>query len=410
MMRYFAATGALLALMQGGLFADDPIFDVKALSSTPLNPRVISTVEKKGIVTETVRFHSETDGRKDVDIFAFFSYPKAARNLPAFIWNQGGLSQASPGATSKPAARGYVVMCIDFPQPSYRSTGDYPINTGLHVGPDPHKAPIYHGVVALLKAVSYLETRPEVDRNCIGIAGASWGGFFSTLMVGIDPRLKVGSCLYGCGSLQLGNAWWDGVSRNSAVPVGPAERERWRTTLDPAWRLPTKTTPIGWVTGTNDAFYSMHRVLVEPVRIEVAQREAARARRRANDLECLAENVYFEARGEPLNGQYAVAEVTLNRIRADNFPHTVCGVVHETRWNPSRGRLVADFSWTEQGGLSPEDGPAWKQAMAVAVAVYDDMHEPLVPDALFYHATNVHPEWSRFRKAVATIGNHIFYR
>ncbi len=157
-------------------------------------------------------------------------------------------------------------------------------------------------------------------------------------------------------------------------------------------------------------FAFVDRVLVEPVRIEVAQREAARARRRANDLECLAENVYFEARGEPLNVQYAVAEVTLNRIRADNFPHTVCGVVHETRWNPSRGRLVADFSWTEQGGLSPEDGPAWKQAMAVAVAVYDDMHEPLVPDALFYHATNVHPEWSRFRKAVATIGNHIFYR
>ncbi|HUE17138.1 MAG TPA: hypothetical protein VMR25_23370 [Planctomycetaceae bacterium] len=257
MMKYFAATAALLALMQGSLCADDPIFDVKALSSTPLNPRVISAVEKKGIVTETVRFHSETDGRQDVDIFAFFSYPKGARNLPAFIWNQGGLSQASPGATSKPAARGYAVMCIDFPQPTYRSTGDYPINSGLHVGPDPHKAPIYHGVVALLKAVSYLETRPEVDRDRIGIAGASWGGFFSTLMVGIDPRLKVGSCLYGCGSLQLGNAWWDGVSRSSAVPVGPAERERWRTTLDPAWRLPTKTTPIGWFTGTNDAFYSM---------------------------------------------------------------------------------------------------------------------------------------------------------
>ena len=88
------------------------------------------------------------------------------------------------------------------------------------------KAPIYHGVVALLKAVTYLESRPEVDRNRIGMAGASWGGFFTTLMVGIDPRLKVGSSLYGCGSLQLGNAWWDGVSRSSQEPIGPAERER----------------------------------------------------------------------------------------------------------------------------------------------------------------------------------------
>jgi N-acetylmuramoyl-L-alanine amidase len=114
-------------------------------------------------------------------------------------------------------------------------------------------------------------------------------------------------------------------------------------------------------------FAFVDRVLIDPSRMQVVEREAARAQRRAIDLECLAENVYFEARGEPLEGQYAVAEVTLNRTRSDHFPHTVCGVVHEIRWNPSRRRLVADFSWTEQGGLSPEDGPAWKQAMAVAI-------------------------------------------
>jgi spore germination cell wall hydrolase CwlJ-like protein len=85
-------------------------------------------------------------------------------------------------------------------------------------------------------------------------------------------------------------------------------------------------------------------------------------------------------------------------------------VVHETRWDPGRGRFVADFSWTELGGLSPPDGSAWKQAMAVASAAYDDLHEPLVPGALFYHAANVRPPWSRTRKAVATIGNHIFYQ
>lgn len=156
-------------------------------------------------------------------------------------------------------------------------------------------------------------------------------------------------------------------------------------------------------------FAYVDRMLIEPARLQAEQREAILARRRANDLECLAENVYFEARGEPLEGQYAVAEVTLNRTRSDNFPHTVCGVVHETRWNPSRGRFIADFSWTELGGLSPPDGPAWKQAMAVASAAYENQHEPLVPGALFYHATSVHPEWSRIRKAIATIGKHIFY-
>jgi spore germination cell wall hydrolase CwlJ-like protein len=149
---------------------------------------------------------------------------------------------------------------------------------------------------------------------------------------------------------------------------------------------------------------------IQPARIEVAQREAARAQRRANDLRCLAENIYFEARGEPLEGQYAVAEVTLNRTRAPNFPHKVCDVVHEAHWDPSRRRVVADFSWTELGDLAPGDGAAWKQAVTVASAEYDDLHEPVVPDALYYHATSIRPAWSRTRKQVATIGNHIFYR
>ena len=149
---------------------------------------------------------------------------------------------------------------------------------------------------------------------------------------------------------------------------------------------------------------------IEPARIQALQREEISARRRADDLQCLAENIYFEARGEPLEGQYAVAEVTLNRTQARNFPHTICAVVHESRWDPSRRRHVADFSWTELGGLSPEDGPAWKQAMAIATAVHDDLHSAHVPGALYYHASSVHPDWSRNRHPVATIGNHSFYR
>jgi N-acetylmuramoyl-L-alanine amidase len=148
---------------------------------------------------------------------------------------------------------------------------------------------------------------------------------------------------------------------------------------------------------------------IEPARIQAVQQEATHASRRANDLQCLAENIYFEARGEPLKGQYAVAEVTLNRRWAQNFPHTICEVVHQTRWDPSRRRYVADFSWTELGAQSPPDGPAWKQAVAVANAAYDDLVTPVVPGALFYHATRVRPAWSRNRKAVATIGNHVFY-
>jgi N-acetylmuramoyl-L-alanine amidase len=157
-------------------------------------------------------------------------------------------------------------------------------------------------------------------------------------------------------------------------------------------------------------FAYTQRGRVEPVQYEAAAREAARAQQRSVDLRCLAENVYFEARGEPLDGQYAVAEVTLNRSRSKYFPRTVCGVVHQSGWDPIRRRHVAHFSWTELGPLSPQDGVAWKQAMAVAKAAYDNTYMPVVPGALFYHATSINPTWARSKRTVATIGNHIFYR
>jgi dienelactone hydrolase len=260
MRRWFMLLVLGLCDSQPAAAADrDPVFDVPALSATPLDARTLKTAVKDGIVTEEVRFHAEMDGDQRVDIFAFFSYPQGARRLPAFIWNQGGLAQASTYWTEFGARRGYATLCIDFPLPGYRSTGGYPINSGLELGDDPRKAPIYHGAVALLKAVSYLESRPEVDRDRIGMAGSSWGGFYTTLMVGLDPRLKVGSCMFGCGSLQLGNSWWDGSGRNPRRD--DAFRERWRTTLDPAWRLGSRATPIAWFTGTNDSFYWLPAVM-----------------------------------------------------------------------------------------------------------------------------------------------------
>jgi spore germination cell wall hydrolase CwlJ-like protein len=135
----------------------------------------------------------------------------------------------------------------------------------------------------------------------------------------------------------------------------------------------------------------------------------AAAHVRAREVRCLAENVYYEARGESLNGQYAVAEVTMNRLRAPAYPKTICGVVYDTRWDPSRRRFVGHFSWTEMEDRSDPWGPAWEQAMKVATAVYNDTYMPLVPDALHYHAIDVQPDWARSSQLVAKIGHHVFY-
>ena len=233
----------------------DPVFDMPKILAPALEARTMKSEEKDGIVTEEVMFHAETDGEKRVDIFAYFSHPAGKRGLPAFIWNQGGLGRASSYWTILGAKRGYAALCIDFPLPGYRSTGGYPIASSLEAGPDARRAPIYHGAVALLRAVSYLESRAEVDGNRIGMCGSSWGGFYTTLMAGVDPRLKACSAMFGTGSLQLGNSWWFGGGPNPKYDA--ATREHWRTTLDPAARLATRATPIGWFTGANDHFYWM---------------------------------------------------------------------------------------------------------------------------------------------------------
>lgn len=118
------------------------------------------------------------------------------------------------------------------------------------------------------------------------------------------------------------------------------------------------------------------------------------------DLACLALNVYHEARGEPLAGQYAVAEVTLNRRASRLFPRTVCEVVYQK----------GAFSWTDLEPLPEPRGAKWAQAQRVAEAVYFGKRVPEMQGAMFYHATYIKPDWAKEKKVVARIGQHIFYR
>jgi N-acetylmuramoyl-L-alanine amidase len=144
-----------------------------------------------------------------------------------------------------------------------------------------------------------------------------------------------------------------------------------------------------------------------------ASKDAARERARtaeAQELACLARNEYFEARGEPRAGQYAVAEVTMNRKGAERFPDTVCGVVHEKNWDASRGRFVGAVSWTEFDVLPEPSGVEWAHAQKVAVDVYFRRAAPQLQGATHFHATYITPAWAKQKKPVARIGRHVFYR
>ncbi len=188
--------------------------------------------------------------------------------------------------------------------------------------------------------------------------------------------------------------------------------------LPAIWRLAgwVHNVRFYWLTGDkgNVAFFFMLMLLIVAlgsiVRFAYVDRMGIEAeRQRRTDLACLAENIYFEARGEPLAGQRAVAEVTLNRVASPQFPATICEVVHEENWDPVRKRYLGAFSWTEFDRIPRPRGLEWQRAMEVASTVYDNEEAPLVNGALFYHATHIEPSWAKAKEPVASIGRHVFY-
>jgi spore germination cell wall hydrolase CwlJ-like protein len=132
--------------------------------------------------------------------------------------------------------------------------------------------------------------------------------------------------------------------------------------------------------------------------------------RERQELTCLALNVYYEARGEPAAGRYAVAEVTMNRVASRRYAGTVCGVVYQKEWDVLRKRYVSAFSWTEFDSMPHPRGEHWQQAWDVAEAVYYGRHKPRLDGAVHYHATYIKPSWARGKRPVARIGKHVFYK
>ena len=119
----------------------------------------------------------------------------------------------------------------------------------------------------------------------------------------------------------------------------------------------------------------------------------------SNEMRCLAGAIYFEAKGEPLSGQLAVAEVILNRTKSGNFPKSVCSVVTQ------RGQ----FSFVRGGHVpSVPSNRQYRTAIAVARVALADSWDSPASNAMYFHARQVTPGWHR--QQVASIGNHIFYR
>jgi spore germination cell wall hydrolase CwlJ-like protein len=147
----------------------------------------------------------------------------------------------------------------------------------------------------------------------------------------------------------------------------------------------------------------------KPAEAVARLRDAERAAEHEKQAMCLAKAIYFEARSEPLDGQFAVARVVLNRTASRRYPDTICGVVFQNAHRKHR----CQFSFACDGKPDdPGDATAWALARGIAEALLRT-DRPRLPEPVLrsthYHAQYVRPSWSRKLTTTGQVGQHIFY-
>lgn len=122
------------------------------------------------------------------------------------------------------------------------------------------------------------------------------------------------------------------------------------------------------------------------------------------DAECLAKNIYHEAGIEPVEGKFAVAQVTLNRLKTKRWGDDICSVVH----------AKAQFSWTlsKKKRYAEPKGPLWEESQQVARIVLDKgVRVPSLAQSTYYHADYIkEPLWAKSVVKIQQVGQHIFYK
>ena len=126
------------------------------------------------------------------------------------------------------------------------------------------------------------------------------------------------------------------------------------------------------------------------------------------ERQCLATAIYFEARGEPRQGQIAVAQVVLNRVRSSHYPDTICGVVYQNQHR----RNACQFSFACDGKPDTiKETRAWTVARDIAAGMASGkLLLGEIAGATHYHANYVSPYWAPTMRRLARIGHHIFYQ
>lgn len=238
-------------------------WDLRALRKTP-GHEVVSTQnlteQGREIVLQGLFYQGEAWRGKPTRVFAYYAWPaKPQGKLAAMVLVHGGGGKAFPDWARLWAGRGYAAIAMDL---SGRGPDGKRTDDGGPEQDDTWKFRslregvtnmwTYHSVASILRAVSLLQSFPEVRKDRIGITGISWGGYLTSIAMSIDNRLKVAIPVYGCGFLHENSAW---LPVFASLPA--EERKLWIETFDPSSYLGRCRIPVLWMNGTNDFAYPL---------------------------------------------------------------------------------------------------------------------------------------------------------
>ena len=204
---------------------------------------------------------------------------------------------------------------------------------------------------------------------------------------------------------------------NKFAPLGVAFALTVSFAAPAAADIPVEQSLLLALSAERAAMRSVSQRLVSQV--TAPQNEPTAIRRYSNDflmgmpqsadgqVQCLQEAIYHESRGEDIYGQFAVAEVILNRVDLPNYPADVCGVVHQN----AHRRNACQFSYACNGrSRAMTETGARRLAGSIAQIMISGAPRELTDGATHFHTTAVRPRWSRSFQRTAQFGSHLFYR
>jgi dienelactone hydrolase len=224
----------------------DPLFDLAAIMSEPVDAVILETAEEDGIVFETLEFTTRITNGTPERIQGIFAYPKDGRSLPAVFWCMGGMAPASRHFPGQFARKGYACLAITLPHKPVEMRRSFTAFDASH----PESANLTLLARDQLRGITVLSQRPQVDPDRMAVAGASYGGVFATLIAGLDPRVKAGFSFFSGGFHELGSSLPQLKNMETLEDLAV-----WNKTIDPAFRLQRRAIPFFWGVAFNDHWF-----------------------------------------------------------------------------------------------------------------------------------------------------------